>query len=241
MLISGRHTCALYKIERHSGRVLWRLGGRRSDFAMGGGARFHWQHDARHLPGSLISVFDNGAGPVKSERQSRGLVLHVDQDHRAVRLAHSYRHPHILTSAMGNVQTLPDTNVIISWGLVPALSEFGADGELLGDLYFPWGYNCYRGFRLPWAATPTDRPAIALTRHRTTGGVTLYASWNGATDVDSWQVSVGPSPQALEVAVTTPRDGFETAIGVPTSQGYAAVTALDADGEALGSTATFAL
>ena len=54
-------------------------------------------------------------------------------------------------------------------------------------------------------------------------------------------MSTGPSREALQVAGTTPRSGFETAITVPTSQGYAVVTALDADGAALASSATFAL
>jgi hypothetical protein len=241
LLISGRHTCALYKIDRHSGRVLWRLGGRQSDFAMGRGSRFYWQHDASHLEGNLISVFANGAGPAKSEPHSRGVLLHVDERRRAVRLRHSYRHPRpILTSAMGSVQALPDRNVMVGWGLVPVLSEFAADGKLLGDLHIPWGYNCYRGFRMPWTATPADRPAIA-SRRASAGQVTIYASWNGATEVAMWQLSAGPSPHQLQPVGITPRSGFETAIALASSGGYAAVTALDANRVALGTSAPIAV
>jgi hypothetical protein len=215
--------------------VLWRLGGRRSDFATGRGARFHWQHDARHLPGSLISVFDNGAGPERSESQSRGMVLHVDEYRRTTRLVRSYRHPRpILTPAMGSVQPLPDANVMVCWGLVPALSEFTSEGRLRGELRLPFGYNCYRGFRMPWAATPHDRPAIASVRGRSSGAVTVYASWNGATAVSAWQVSLGSSAHQLQAAGITPRTGFETAIRLTGAHGYVSVTALDVHGHALG-------
>jgi hypothetical protein len=40
LLISARNTCALYKIDRRSGEVIWRLGGKRSDYTMGPGTEF---------------------------------------------------------------------------------------------------------------------------------------------------------------------------------------------------------
>ena len=240
LLVSGRHTSALYKVHRHSGKVLWRLGGRRSDFSIAAGARFHWQHDARHLPGSQISVFDNGAGPIRSESQSRGLVLQV-ADGR-VHLAQAYRHrPRLQTAAMGSVQTLPGGNVIVGWGQVPVLSEFTSAGDLLADLHIPWGYNSYRGFRLPWSGTPTDQPAIACASGPSSGTTTVYASWNGATAVSSWQVSAGPSAGELQPIAVAPRSGFETAIQITASQGYVAATALDANGDPLGSSAPLVL
>lgn len=242
LLLSGRHTCALYKVHRRTGRVLWRLGGRRSDFALGRGAHFNWQHDAQHLPGGLISVFDNGAGPVRTERQSRGLVLKLDLARRTVRLVRAYEHPRpLLTSAMGSVQALPDGNVMVGYGLVPVLSEFSPDGELVAQLSYPWGYNCYRGFRMPWSGSPTDRPTITSERGPSAGTTTIYVSWNGATDAAAWQVSAGPAPSQLTPMGVTPRRGFETAIPLAASRGYVAVTALDADGHALRSSAPRAL
>src|SRR5215212_8482154 len=44
LLVSGRRTSAVYKIDRESGEVIWRLGGKKSDFEMGEGARFAYQH-----------------------------------------------------------------------------------------------------------------------------------------------------------------------------------------------------
>ena len=58
-------------------RSIWRLGGKKSDFAMGPGTRFAWQHDARRQPDGTITLFDNEAEP-RSRRRSRVLVLRVD-------------------------------------------------------------------------------------------------------------------------------------------------------------------
>ena len=72
LLVSARNTSALYKIARRTGKVLWRLGGKRSDFSMGKGTRFGFQHDARlHEGGRTISLFDNGPRAAGSDR-SRG-------------------------------------------------------------------------------------------------------------------------------------------------------------------------
>jgi hypothetical protein len=71
--------------------------------------------------------------------------------------------------------------------------------------------------------------------------VTLYASWNGATEVATWEVLAGPSPSRLEPLGSVPRDGFETAMVVQTSDPYVAVRAKHQLGKALGTTAAVAL
>ena len=62
LLVSARNTSAVYKIERESGEVLWRLGGKKSDFEMGEGTETAYQHDARRQEDGTITIFDNGAG-----------------------------------------------------------------------------------------------------------------------------------------------------------------------------------
>lgn len=236
LLVSARHTFALYKLDRRTGRMIWRLGGKRSNFAMGRGARFAWQHDARLWPGGKLTVFDDGAGWSATEPQSRGLVLHVDGARRTVKLAHAYvRQRRTRTSAMGSTQALPDGHVIVGFGLIPVISEFAGNGRVIAELHLPWGSNSYRGYRFAWQGTPAAAPDLAASVDSDTS--TLYASWNGATGVSRWQVSLGPSATALAAAGTVPRSGFETAIPVATPTGYAAVTALDASGQPLATSA----
>jgi Arylsulfotransferase (ASST) len=242
LLVSARHTCALYKLERRTGRVIWRMGGKRSDFAMGRGTQFAWQHDARLVGNGMISLFDDGAGPRQTQSHSRGVILHFDHARRSVRLVRSYHHPNpLLAFAMGNMQALPDGNVLIDWGNVPVISEFAPNGTLLTDLHLPWSNASYRGYRQPWVGTPLSVPAIAATVHSTSNTSTLYVSWNGATGVSAWQVSAGASAAALSPIGIAQRHGFETAITLPTTIGYTSVTALDSTGQPLASSKTIKL
>jgi hypothetical protein len=64
--------------------------------------------------------------------------------------------------------------------------------------------------------------------------VMVYASWNGATEIASWQVLAGSDPDRLEPAGSAPRDFFETLITVRSSEPYVAVQAKNRSGQALG-------
>ena len=47
LLVSARHTWTVYEINKHTGAIVWQLGGKHSSFKFGPGAQFEWQHDAR--------------------------------------------------------------------------------------------------------------------------------------------------------------------------------------------------
>jgi hypothetical protein len=234
LLVSARHTWALYKLERRTGQVIWTLGGKRSDFAMGRGTKFSWQHDARVLSPRRISVFDDGSdGPQRTESQSRGLVIEVDEAGRAVTLARQYQHPRRLSaSAMGSFQNLPGGGALIGWGTSPNVSEFGADGRLVWNAELPQHLYTYRAYRAPWEGRPHERPDVRIVPDRSSQGSTLYVSWNGGTGVSHWMVRRGSSADRMSVVGVAPRLGFETAISL-SGGGYAAVSALDRSGRPL--------
>jgi hypothetical protein len=237
LLISGRHTWTLYKLHRRTGEVIWRLGGKRSDFELDADARFTWQHDARQLDARTISLFENGSdGRTKTRSQSRGLVLDVDTRGRRVRVRGDYRHPRALqSSAMGSVRILDSRTVLVGWGEQPYASEFHPDGGLASDAVLPRGQQSYRSLRLPWSGLPRERPAIAVRRPRRGAGSTVYVSWNGAADVARWQISAGPRGGRLTPVATVPRRGFETAIALDAIGAHAVATALDDSGRPLAS------
>jgi hypothetical protein len=135
------------------------------------------------------------------------------------------------------MQGLPNGNVLIGWGRAPVFSEFSKDGGLLFSASFPPDFSptdaSYRAFRFPWSGQPDEDPAVAAE----TGPddeVILYASWNGATEVTSWEVLAGPGPNQLEPVGSVPRKGFETAIKVQTAEPYVSVRAKNRAGKVLG-------
>jgi hypothetical protein len=233
-LISAKGTSTVYKVDRESGEILWRLGGKKSSFEMGPGTRTAFQHDARRQRDGTITIFDNGAPP-KVHEQSRGIVVDLDMDGMSATLVRQFTLPKkLLATSQGNVQVLPNGNVFVGWGSEPFFSEFSHDGELLFNARFSGKAQSYRAFRLPWKAQPTDEPALAVERGADDTKLTLYASWNGATEVASWEVLSGPAPDQLEPLGTAHRKGFETAIALRTSQPYVGVRARDRSGKVLG-------
>ena len=213
LLVSARNTWAVYKVNRRTGAVMWRLGGKRSDFALGKDARFAWQHDARsHDDGRVVSIFDNGV------TRSRGLVLALDTKSMRASVLREYVHaPPLHAHKLGSVQLLGNGDVLVGWGTDPHLTEYAAGGAVVLDATLPHGGENYRTLRFPWRGRPRDHP-VAVRR-----GSTVYASWNGATDVAAWKIEPG--------GTAVPRTGFETAL--PAQAGT--VVALDARGRALGS------
>jgi hypothetical protein len=235
LLVSARHTWALYKLERGTGKMIWTLGGKRTQFGIGAGAEFAWQHDAQLRTDQVLTVFDNGsAGPLQTERQSRGLVLRVDEARRTVELRNAYTSPEqLVAGAMGSVQALPSGNVLVGWGTTSHTSEFAPDGTLRVDYALPDGMYSYRGLWHPWAGVPDQHPALAGTHERQTGRTLLYASWNGATAVTGWLVHTGSSRDSLRPLGIAMSRGFETAISLPSHVRFAAVTPLSRHREQL--------
>ena len=181
LTISARRTSAVYKVDRKTGEVVWRLGGKNERLRDGSGTRTDWQHDARRHPDNTITIFDNGG--VKKDEQSRGIVVEVDEDDMRATLVGEYTHPDkILAATQGNVQVLPNGNVFVGWGSEPSFSEFCPDGKLLFDASFPSEVESYRAFRFPWKGSRKDRPAVVAEAGHG-DKVTIYVSWNGATEV----------------------------------------------------------
>jgi Arylsulfotransferase (ASST) len=227
LLVSARNTWAIYKLDRGSGDVIWRLGGKQSDFQMGPGTAFAWQHDARRHGGSeyLVSVFDDGAAPAV-QPQSKGLILKLDQTARRATLHRHYAHyPNVLAHALGSVQVVPNSNVVVGWGTAPFITEFRSDGKVLWDAQLPEGAESYRALRLPWVGRPARRPDAIVEFVK--GRHNIYVSWNGATELAHWRLA-----SAKETTVH-PRTGFETEIVAPVGVKTVALTPLDAGGAPL--------
>lgn len=233
LLISSRNTWAVYEISRKTGQTIWTLGGKNSSFSMGKGASFEWQHDARLEPNGTLTLFDDGASP-KEESQSRALVLRLNTQTMRASLVHAYTHsPTLLADSQGSVQELPNGNVFVGWGAEPDFSEYTASGKQIFNGSFELPVQSYRAYRFTWQGTPTTKPAIAVsTAH--SGGLTVYASWNGATGVARWQLLAGPRKSDLSVIDTTASTGFETQLRTTHKERYVEVRALNSSGQVLG-------
>lgn len=230
LLLSARHTSAIYRIDRRSGEVRWRFGGRLSDFEVPEGGEFGWQHDARRQPDGTITIYDNHEHAEKTDAVSAALRFEIDEQSMTASLVQALRHDDRYGYAMGNAQYLDDGHVLVGWGMDPVLTEFDETGEAVFELR-DLALGSYRSYRSPWRGRPTTPPDLAVGPDGR-----AYVSWNGATEVVRWRVLAGPRSDRLVETATVDRGGFETVVPLDAGAGMVRAEALDADGRVLGRT-----
>ncbi|KAI1108760.1 Arylsulfotransferase-domain-containing protein [Nemania sp. NC0429] len=247
-LISSRHLGTVALISGRDGSRIWQVGGARNSFrdrSGGNATNFAFQHDARFADDaeSQITLFDNHAMSVTSPTPgcardcTRGMRIALDYGAREARLVSEFRHPQgVQAWAQGGYHLLPNGHAMLGWGVVPAMTEFDAAGKVVMDVQIrPWnttaggGGPLYRVYKFDWVARPPWDPSCAFVDG------TVYASWNGATEVAAWALLGGPSAQSMGRIRVARKTGFETGIPVPGRVAFVRVQALDGDGKVIGS------
>ncbi|GHF07679.1 arylsulfotransferase family protein [Streptomyces fumanus] len=242
LLISGNAASTVYKVDRKTGGIIWRLGGRHSDFRLGIGARFQWQHDVRAAGHHTYRIYDNATPNGLQGYESRVAWIRIDPKTRTAELVRQLTHPDKMsTMREGGSQSLPNGNTFVCWAAsVPGrISEFSRDGRLIFDATFTNSRDTasYRAYRLDWDGTSLAKPKL-LTEDAAEG--TVRANWNGASDVSRWRLLAGGATGALKPVATADWDGFDTPITVPARARDAdrlQVQALDARGHVVGTSA----
>jgi hypothetical protein len=245
-LLSARHSDTLYKISHVDGSVVWRLGGKTSDFELVGNAQFARQHHGEILEQNsthcLVSLFDNAAGEGFQEPLrgfSRGLILSLDLQNMTATAVAQYSHPkRQLSNGRGSMQVLSNGNAFVNWADDSHISEHAPDGSVIAfEAWLPAHVDTYRAFKFPWVGRPKQPPDVHAEvvwddDHRMNTIVSM--SWNGATEVDKWAIhGIDSEGKPVHIA-TVPRAGFETSLthtGLATNV-YA--DALDRNGTILG-------
>ena len=246
-LVSARHVSTIYKISGQDGHIIWRVGGKRSDFSFSPGQNFTFQHDARfreeNATTTIISLFDNGSnGYNNTKRYSSGLILKLDHTDNSVTFLREYIAPlKLLSASQGNLQIMgPNSawntaNTFHGWGNNAYISEYKNDGTMVQMGYFATtGSMNYRAFKYNYTMNPTDAPALFTYAQTNSSSTVYYASWNGATRVASWRFYSSSSQNGPWAVIdTVQKKGFETTFVAPKFHAWALVESLDSDGNAI--------
>lgn len=153
VLLSARHTDALYRISRATGEVVWKLGGTPTTLAQrhlqlvhdtNGG--FFRQHDARVLPDGRLRLFDNHQ-PLAGF--TRALFLELDEVAGEAHVAAELPGP--ASAAMGSVRESHAEGTLVSWGWVfhHAFTDYDAAGKERARLEYVNGSMNYRTVYAP--------------------------------------------------------------------------------------------
>ncbi|MEJ2196259.1 MAG: aryl-sulfate sulfotransferase [Ignavibacteriaceae bacterium] len=155
ILISSRHLDEITKIDRQTGKTIWRWGGEyceNNEFTfINDSIGFSHQHFIKKLSNGNITLFDNGN--LHSPQFSRVAEYQLDEVNKFATLIWEYRNdPETFSGAMGSVNRLDNHNTIIGWGSnsLPAISEVKPDGEVVLFLSLPDTIYNYRGYKFPW-------------------------------------------------------------------------------------------
>jgi hypothetical protein len=225
IIISARRQDEVTKINRATGEIIWRLGGRNNDFQLvGGGQWFVAQHDARRLPNGNLTVYDNRCSPRRPgtcTSYSRAVEYELDEKNMLATQVWEYWNDG-QAIATGSTRRMENGNTLIGWGA----SNFGAtEVEPSGDVAFEAAFvgntrdpvrtddaiTSYRVVRHTWKGCPAEPPTLVAQYDRESDSISLHYSWNGATSVTGYEVYGGSALDQLTPISTKQKTRFEEA------------------------------
>jgi hypothetical protein len=172
----------------------------------------------------MITFFDDASDDderqVPTSRVSSGklVALYTATSPMTAKFIQHWDRPDgFLTDKRGNIQVLPETNVVLNWSDQGYLSEFAADDRRLLDAeYTSSWFGNYRTYKFNFAGSPTELPALKTYAYGSgTAGADMvsvyYVSWNGATEVAKWNF-YGSQDDLAEFSMvrSAAKSGFET-------------------------------
>ena len=151
LLVSMRHTDAIYRISRSDGHVEWKLGGTTTpqslsvsgdpDEPLLGG-----QHDVRRLGDGTVTLYDNAT---RLNRAPKAKRFSIDATAGTANRVEALADADFPTSVCcGGARRLDSGGWLLQWGGNPAIAEYAADGSRIFRLGIP-GVNLYRAFPIP--------------------------------------------------------------------------------------------
>ena len=126
ILASLRGISQVVKIDRSTGQILWKFGGRENQFEITNDPYIGacWQHDVSRLDNGNILIFDNGRQclPFDSrEEYTRITEYKLDEVNRQAELVWSYQQDDFYAAALGSAERLENGNTLIGWGRGPGV------------------------------------------------------------------------------------------------------------------------
>jgi hypothetical protein len=245
-----RHQSTIFLVSSDDGSIIWQLGGPRSSFIHTNNFNFSSQHDAQvysqNETHTVISLLDNASdGVMVTADCSSALLISLATATTpmiATVIQKWDRPDGLLTSRRGNIQFLENENILVSWSESGYTSEFSSDGVLVQQVRSPYErFAEYRQYKFSWRASQHLSEPIAFASHvygatKDTATTVLYVSWNGATEVQSWNFYSSESPERVQqpsLIAKIARKGFETIAMIPEQYAFTFVEAISRDGMSL--------
>ena len=154
VVISTRHTDAVYGIQRSTGEIRWKLGGTPTGKSLrvsGDPATklLGGQHDARIDRRGRLTIFDNGKD---RPRRPRVVFYRLDLEQRKALYRGQLNDPQVRRShCCGSARETSDGGWLVSWGDNPLVTRFDREGKIDFRLHLP--ASTFRAVPVPEGAT----------------------------------------------------------------------------------------
>ncbi|KAL8951566.1 MAG: hypothetical protein Q9222_002476 [Ikaeria aurantiellina] len=195
-----------------------------------------------------LSMFDNAMNRYEKSTTascSSAIIVLLDFEAMTAQVVERYLHPRgEYARIFGSVQILPNGDRFIGWGSTRQVSQHTRDGVMvyhaeMGDRDRPELIGSLRAFKSKeWVGRPRTRGPDLYSNYSWTcgrGGTKMYASWNGATEVERWAFYGGRSEDGPWVHLgVMEREGFETAFLNEGFWAFGYVEAVGKGGEGIG-------
>lgn len=163
VIVSTRHTDAVYGIDRATGEINWKLGGSRTGKSLqvvGDPATklLGGQHDARLDRYGRLTIFDNG-----KDRPRRPRVVFYKLDLKAGKAIYKgqLNDPEVKRShCCGSARELPGGGWLVSWGDNKLVTGFDRQGRIAFRLHLP--APTFRAVPVPPGATSVGQLARGM-------------------------------------------------------------------------------
>lgn len=158
LILSFRHTSTVYKIDRKTGAIIWRLGGKNDDFGLTPEQRFNCQHTASMTDDGYLMLFDNHTNWTNTEcagsfsflpaKTSRILKFRLDEKNKKLLEWQEIPLP-VYSEFMGSVFETEDKTYIVGYGSNEsvAAAEIDSNGNALWIFRLPEKLNTYRVYK----------------------------------------------------------------------------------------------
>lgn len=156
-IISCRNFNEITKINRKTGSIIWRLGGKQNAFQFTNDTnKFYAQHAVRLISKGHLSLYDNGyENPL---HPSSAKEYEIDENSLKAKLIWSFtNNPKSFSTGIGNVKRLQNGSTLINYGLSfndnTMFNVVSKEGKKIFEITFSDTLRAYRAFnylQLPW-------------------------------------------------------------------------------------------
>ncbi|MBN2764021.1 MAG: aryl-sulfate sulfotransferase, partial [Bacteroidales bacterium] len=204
LIMSMAHQDEITKVDRRTGEVIWRMGGKNNQFTFVNSTRpFTRQHDARRLPNGNIIVFDDGT--FSTPFYSRAVEYKIDEDSMIATQVWEFDHGKTIQSThKGSVQRLLNGNTLIGWGgfgsnpAVPSATEVKPDGTIVFEVGTPQHDGSYRVRKFPWRTNLFEAVVDSVD----------FGNWNGYTEAVYQLMIKNNSADSLKITSAALRTSY---------------------------------